>query len=133
MRIESGDHICSAAISAKCGNVIPSGVFITGVCGFVGGALADALLEFREEISIFGVDNLRRPGSEMNRGLLRSLGVQVIHGDIRMPAISKACRRPIGLSTPPPTRACWPAPGATAAAANSSSTISQPRECAGIL
>ena len=58
-------------------------VFITGVCGFVGSALAEALLELREGISVFGVDNLQRPGSEMNRGLLRPLGVQVIHGDIR--------------------------------------------------
>jgi CDP-paratose 2-epimerase len=53
------------------------------VCGFVGSALAEAFLELLEGISIFGVDNLQRPGSEMNRGLLRSLGVQVIHGDIR--------------------------------------------------
>jgi len=58
-------------------------VFITGVCGFVGSALAEAFLELREGISVFGVDNLQRPGSEMNRGLLRPLGVQVIHGDIR--------------------------------------------------
>jgi CDP-paratose 2-epimerase len=70
-------------------------VFIIGVCGFVGSALAEALLEFREGISVFGVDNLQRPGSEMNRGALRSLGVRVIHGDIRMAS---------DLESLPPTR-----------------------------
>ena len=70
-------------------------VFITGVCGFVGSALAEALLELREGISVFGVDNLQRPGSEMNRGALRSLGVRVIHGDIRMAS---------DLESLPPTR-----------------------------
>src|SRR5215467_10462820 len=59
-------------------------VFITGICGFVGSALAEALPEFREGMSIFGVDNLQRPGSEMNRGALHSFGVRVVHGDIRM-------------------------------------------------
>src|SRR5215469_9771540 len=59
-------------------------VFITGICGFVGSALAEALLEFREGISIFAVDNLQRPGSEMNRGSLRSLSLRVVRGDIRM-------------------------------------------------
>lgn len=58
-------------------------ILITGVCGFVGSTLAEALLERREGISISGIDNLQRPGSEMNRGRLRFLGVHVIHGDIR--------------------------------------------------
>jgi CDP-paratose 2-epimerase len=58
-------------------------VLITGVCGFVGSALTEALLERREGVSISGIDNLQRPGSEMNRGRLRSLGVRVVHGDIR--------------------------------------------------
>jgi len=58
-------------------------VLITGICGFVGSALADALLARRDGVSITGIDNLMRPGSEMNRLRLRRMGVQVIHGDIR--------------------------------------------------
>jgi CDP-paratose 2-epimerase len=58
-------------------------LLITGVCGFVGSALAAALLESIEGLSICGIDNLMRPGSELNRSRLRGLGVEFIHGDIR--------------------------------------------------
>ncbi|MGP8247956.1 MAG: NAD-dependent epimerase/dehydratase family protein [Bryobacteraceae bacterium] len=58
-------------------------ILITGICGFVGSAVAERLLERQPGLSIFGMDNLMRPGSELNRGRLRQLGVQVIHGDIR--------------------------------------------------
>jgi CDP-paratose 2-epimerase len=58
-------------------------LLITGVCGFVGSALAEALLERREGLEICGIDSLQRPGSETNRRRLAALGVQVIHGDIR--------------------------------------------------
>jgi len=58
-------------------------VFITGVCGFVGSALAEGLLEKHENLSICGVDNLMRPGSEINRTRLRQLGVTFVHGDVR--------------------------------------------------
>ena len=58
-------------------------ILITGICGFVGSALAERLLERQPGLSIFGIDNLMRPGSELNRWRLRQLGVQVIHGDIR--------------------------------------------------
>src|SRR5579863_4034115 len=59
-------------------------VLITGICGFVGSSLAQGLLELRAGISIFGIDNLMRPGSELNRARLRELGVALVHGDIRM-------------------------------------------------
>jgi CDP-paratose 2-epimerase len=59
-------------------------LLITGVCGFVGRALAEALLERVESLTIYGVDNLMRPGSETNRSPLRRLGVNFIHGDIRL-------------------------------------------------
>jgi CDP-paratose 2-epimerase len=59
-------------------------LLITGICGFAGSALAEALLERREGLEISGIDNLQRPGSEMNRGRLRQLGVRLFHGDIRM-------------------------------------------------
>ena len=58
-------------------------IFITGVCGFVGSSLAESLLERHENLSICGVDNLMRPGSEINRARLRQLGVRFIHADIR--------------------------------------------------
>jgi CDP-paratose 2-epimerase len=58
-------------------------LLITGVCGFVGSRLAAALLERTEGLSIWGIDNLMRPGSETNRTHLQKLGVHFIHGDIR--------------------------------------------------
>jgi CDP-paratose 2-epimerase len=58
-------------------------ILITGICGFVGSALAAGLLERREGLSICGIDNLMRPGSETNRIRLRKLGVEFRHGDIR--------------------------------------------------
>jgi CDP-paratose 2-epimerase len=59
-------------------------VLISGVCGFTGSHLARYLLESREGITIIGLDNLARPGSETNRLSLKRLGVQLFHGDIRM-------------------------------------------------
>ena len=59
-------------------------VLIPGVCGFVGSHLAHHLLESHEGITIVGLDNLARPGSETNRVSLKRLGVQLFHGDIRM-------------------------------------------------
>ncbi|HEY2330089.1 MAG TPA: NAD-dependent epimerase/dehydratase family protein [Verrucomicrobiae bacterium] len=61
-------------------------ILITGICGFVGGALARALLESSEKLEIFGVDNFIRPGSELNRRELARLGVKIIHADIRSAA-----------------------------------------------
>lgn len=61
-------------------------LLITGVCGFVGSSLAESLLERLEGLTILGIDNLMRPGSELNRARLRELGVAVVHGDIRMPS-----------------------------------------------
>lgn len=58
-------------------------VFITGICGFVGSSLAEYLLERHRNLSISGIDNLMRTGSEINRARLRQLGVTFIHGDIR--------------------------------------------------
>jgi CDP-paratose 2-epimerase len=58
-------------------------LLITGVCGFVGSSLAECLLNRREGLSIYGIDNLMRPGSESNRLRLQKLGVKFFHGDIR--------------------------------------------------
>lgn len=58
-------------------------ILITGICGFAGTAIAESLLERREGLSICGIDNLHRPGSELNRVRLRKRGVKFIQGDIR--------------------------------------------------
>lgn len=58
-------------------------ILITGICGFAGSAIAECLAERSEGISISGIDNLMRPGSELNRMRLRRLGVDVRHGDLR--------------------------------------------------
>jgi CDP-paratose 2-epimerase len=57
-------------------------IIITGICGFVGSALAQSWLE-QGHHTIIGLDNLSRPGSQVNWQKLRSMGVRVIHGDIR--------------------------------------------------
>jgi CDP-paratose 2-epimerase len=59
-------------------------LLITGICGFVGSSIAQGLLERRAGISILGIDNLMRPGSELNVPKLRKLGVTFMHGDIRL-------------------------------------------------
>jgi len=58
-------------------------ILLSGACGFVGSTLARTWLEHGAAHTIIGVDNLSRPGSEINRHALRQLGVQVLHADIR--------------------------------------------------
>ncbi|HYL36173.1 MAG TPA: NAD-dependent epimerase/dehydratase family protein [Bryobacteraceae bacterium] len=58
-------------------------VLITGVCGFAGSSLAEHLLERRDGLALWGIDNLMRAGSETNRRKLQKLGVNFVHGDIR--------------------------------------------------
>ena len=58
-------------------------ILITGICGFAGTPIAEALLERREGLTISGIDNLHRPGSEINRVRLRKRGIKFIQGDIR--------------------------------------------------
>jgi len=58
-------------------------ILITGACGFVGSALAASLLERMEASAFFGIDNLMRPGSEINRIPLQRMGVEFLHVDLR--------------------------------------------------
>jgi CDP-paratose 2-epimerase len=58
-------------------------VLITGICGFVGSSLAEAWLAAEPGLSIVGIDNFIRQGSEYNRDRLKKLGVTLHHGDIR--------------------------------------------------
>jgi len=59
-------------------------ILITGICGFAGSSLAESFLHHGEGISVCGIDNLVRPGSESNRVRLKHLGIDLFHGDIRM-------------------------------------------------
>ena len=58
-------------------------ILITGICGFVGSVIARKLLQSRDGIEIFGIDNFIRPGSETNRDGLKKLGITLFHGDLR--------------------------------------------------
>ena len=58
-------------------------VLITGICGFVGSSLAHTLLSRLSDVTVTGIDNFVRPGSETNRLDLRHRGVTLFHGDVR--------------------------------------------------
>jgi CDP-paratose 2-epimerase len=58
-------------------------VLITGICGFAGSTLARTFKHHFSDWTISGIDNLSRPGSEINRASLQTIGVTVIHGDVR--------------------------------------------------
>src|SRR5271154_4494015 len=58
-------------------------ILISGVCGFVGNAIAHALAAQGPKYRVVGFDNFIRPGSEGNRTELKRLGVRVIHADLR--------------------------------------------------
>ncbi len=61
-------------------------VLITGICGFVGSTLAVGLSKCNDGVQLLGLDNLSRPGSELNRRAMRPLGIRLFHGDIRNPS-----------------------------------------------
>src|ERR1051325_4727910 len=60
-------------------------VLVTGACGFVGSTLIRAWREYGSH-EFFGIDNLGRPGSELNRSALKGIGVRLFHGDLRSPS-----------------------------------------------
>jgi CDP-paratose 2-epimerase len=59
-------------------------ILLTGICGFVGSELAEALVGRMADLEIVGIDNLSRRGSELNLARLKRLGCRVVHGDIRL-------------------------------------------------
>jgi CDP-paratose 2-epimerase len=58
-------------------------IILTGACGFAGHAIATGLRAARANLEIIGVDNLSRPGSELNRMSLAKMGVKLRHLDLR--------------------------------------------------
>jgi CDP-paratose 2-epimerase len=58
-------------------------VVVTGGAGFVGASLAVALRARHPDWDVLALDNLKRRGSELNLGRLRSAGVRFAHGDVR--------------------------------------------------
>ena len=58
-------------------------ILMTGICGFAGSSMAESLLAGYPGLSIAGIDNFMRPGSETNRVRLRKLGIKVAHADLR--------------------------------------------------
>jgi CDP-paratose 2-epimerase len=67
-------------------------ILVTGICGFVGSAIAECLLERIGGIRVVGIDNLIRPGAETNRTRIERLGIEFIHGDLR--SASEVARLP---------------------------------------
>lgn len=61
-------------------------ILVAGACGFAGSALCAALRASLEGVELLGADNLMRPGSETNRGRMKSLGVRFFHADLRSAA-----------------------------------------------
>ncbi len=61
-------------------------IVITGGAGFVGSSLCILLKTKYPEYNIIAFDNLKRRGSELNVIRLREVGVNFIHGDIRIQA-----------------------------------------------
>lgn len=61
-------------------------ILITGICGFVGSTIVKSWLKVEPGLTIYGLDNFIRPGSEANRQSLQKLGVKLFHGDIRLPS-----------------------------------------------
>ena len=62
-------------------------LLITGICGFVGSTVAGALQDQRrggEVLTILGLDNFSRTGSEMNRHALKQRGIKLYHADLRL-------------------------------------------------
>ena len=61
-------------------------ILISGICGFAGSTIALRLKECAPGVQLFGFDNFIRPGSELNRDVLKRAGIRIRHGDVRSAA-----------------------------------------------
>lgn len=61
-------------------------ILVSGICGFVGSSVAHGLLDHESTLEIIGLDNLSRPGSQLNIEPLRKQGIKLIHADLRSPS-----------------------------------------------
>lgn len=59
-------------------------LLICGGAGFIGSSLAVGLKQRFPECQVICFDNLRRRGSELNLSRLKEVGIQFVHGDIRI-------------------------------------------------
>ena len=59
-------------------------ILVTGCCGFVGSQILRRLRESLENVTLIGMDNLCRPGSERQRSVLKAQGIRFVHGDVRV-------------------------------------------------
>src|SRR5262245_59493781 len=82
-RVAADPQADRLSLDASLDDVRTMKVLITGICGFAGATISKWLLERIERLSVLGIDNLMRPGSETNRGVVKRLGAVVFHGDIR--------------------------------------------------
>ncbi|MCU0666117.1 MAG: NAD-dependent epimerase/dehydratase family protein [Candidatus Omnitrophica bacterium] len=73
-----------------------STILITGGSGFIGSSLALRLKDKYPKVKIIALDNFKRRGSEINVPILKSHGVEFMHGDIRCPE-DLALKDKIGL------------------------------------
>jgi CDP-paratose 2-epimerase len=60
-------------------------ILITGGAGFVGSNLAIQLADRHPDWELVALDNLHRPGSELNPARLEEAGVRFVRGDVREP------------------------------------------------
>lgn len=58
-------------------------ILITGAAGFLGSKIAQYFKESSPDISLMGIDNLSRRGSEHNVAFLKKIGCDFFHGDVR--------------------------------------------------
>src|SRR6185437_4312474 len=61
-------------------------ILISGICGFVGSTLAEALLDDDSANEIVGFDNFSRAGSQLNFDRLQKRGAKVRYADVRSPS-----------------------------------------------
>src|SRR4051812_4260946 len=59
-------------------------ILITGGAGFVGSSLATYFKKNDPSSSVVAFDNLKRRGSELNLAVFKELGIEFVHGDIRV-------------------------------------------------